>query len=431
TGRPERRLDHLPDPDHIGVTPSRLPHIKPKLRVAVDDRVKLGALLFFDKRRPDICFLSPAAGVIEKIDFGPRRVIRSIVIRRDKEEEKESFDVVSPERLEAITRAELVSHLTRGGLWPLLRSLPFRDLADPETTPPAIIVTLSNLDPFHPPASFYLENNHREFEFGLAALEKLGPRVFTVAAGDQDGLPPELESRLTHRLSGNYPADDPGVFTYYTRATADDNRAWYIDGGAVALLGRFLAEGHYPVNRVVAVSAPDRKQFLVTRQGVPVSQLVPGLEEGSRRWSFLAGGLWRGSPVGADDYLGFYDTALTVLPAGDQSEFLGFARPGWNKPSHSRTFLSFLNRGPFSPDTGRHGEERACVNCGSCAEVCPVDLLPQFTLKCVLAGEVEEALAHGLLDCVECGLCAYVCPSKIELRHLLRQAKVDYYNEDR
>ncbi|MFP4039266.1 MAG: 4Fe-4S dicluster domain-containing protein [Desulfosudaceae bacterium] len=132
-----------------------------------------------------------------------------------------------------------------------------------------------------------------------------------------------------------------------------------------------------------------------------------------------------------DGYLGFYDTALNVLPAGDQPEFLGFARPGWNKPSRSRTFLSFLNRGPFSPDTGRHGEERACVNCGSCAEVCPVDLLPQFTLKCVLAGEVEEALAHGLLDCVECGLCAYVCPSKIELRHLLRQAKVDYYNEDR
>ena len=58
-----------------------------------------------------------------------------------------------------------------------------------------------------------------------------------------------------------------------------------------------------------------------------------------------------------------------------------------------------------------------------------MDILPQFTLKCILAGEVEEALAHGLLDCVSCGLCTYVCPSKIDLRASLQQARDDYYKE--
>ncbi len=80
-------------------------------------------------------------------------------------------------------------------------------------------------------------------------------------------------------------------------------------------------------------------------------------------------------------------------------------------------------------DCNFHGEERACINCGSCAEVCPVDILPQFTYKCVLADEIEEALAHGMLDCVECGLCSYVCPSKIELSDVLKNTKKAYYLE--
>ncbi|MBW1820756.1 MAG: 4Fe-4S dicluster domain-containing protein [Deltaproteobacteria bacterium] len=58
-----------------------------------------------------------------------------------------------------------------------------------------------------------------------------------------------------------------------------------------------------------------------------------------------------------------------------------------------------------------------------------MDILPQFTLKSILADEVEESLAHGLLDCVECGLCTYVCPSKIELCAAFKGAKEAYYKE--
>jgi Na+-transporting NADH:ubiquinone oxidoreductase subunit A len=50
-------------------------------------------------------------------------------------------------------------------------------------------------------------------------------------------------------------------------------------------------------------------------------------------------------------------------------------------------------------------------------------------MKCLVVDEVEEALAHGLLDCVECGLCTYACPSKIGLRELLVSAKAQYYKE--
>jgi Na+-transporting NADH:ubiquinone oxidoreductase subunit A len=84
---------------------------------------------------------------------------------------------------------------------------------------------------------------------------------------------------------------------------------------------------------------------------------------------------------------------------------------------------------PLPVNTDMHGEIRPCINCGYCASVCPVDILPQFACKNIWADEIEEALACGLLDCVECGLCSFVCPSKIELAETLKIARKQYHKE--
>ena len=55
--------------------------------------------------------------------------------------------------------------------------------------------------------------------------------------------------------------------------------------------------------------------------------------------------------------------------------------------------------------------------------------MPQYTYKSLYADEIEEALAHGLLDCVECGLCSFVCPSKIDLSEYLIDARHLYHKE--
>jgi Na+-transporting NADH:ubiquinone oxidoreductase subunit A len=143
----------------------------------------------------------------------------------------------------------------------------------------------------------------------------------------------------------------------------------------------------------------------------------------------VVGGVLRGFTGDTDGYLGFYETALNLLPAGDQREFLAFVRPGARKPSFSRTFLSALHRDRLPMDCNLHGELRPCVACNACMQVCPVEILPQLTFKSLLADDIEEALAHGLLDCVECGLCSYVCPAKIELCDHLTRAKRRYYQE--
>jgi electron transport complex protein RnfC len=66
----------------------------------------------------------------------------------------------------------------------------------------------------------------------------------------------------------------------------------------------------------------------------------------------------------------------------------------------------------------------ACVNCGKCVEVCPVDLVPTHLAKLISKGKVEEAQDWGLKTCMECGSCAYVCPSHIPLVQWFRTGKL-------
>ncbi len=70
-------------------------------------------------------------------------------------------------------------------------------------------------------------------------------------------------------------------------------------------------------------------------------------------------------------------------------------------------------RGPVLP----------CIRCGECAEVCPIQLLPQQLLWYANADDESRLREYGLTDCIECGCCDLVCPSHIPLTSTFRFAK--------
>ena len=54
-----------------------------------------------------------------------------------------------------------------------------------------------------------------------------------------------------------------------------------------------------------------------------------------------------------------------------------------------------------------------CINCGACADVCPMKLLPMQIDFYTQAGDYEKAeKIGGVKNCISCGSCAYVCPAK-------------------
>jgi Na+-transporting NADH:ubiquinone oxidoreductase subunit A len=171
-GKPSLDEETLAPPASVGMLPEKIPFVKPRLKVKVGDRVKIGTPLFEDKRRPSIQFGSPGGGVVDAINFGQRRIIKEIVIRLDDHEEYVQFTPMTTQDIEGATRDDLIEAMQKGGIWPFIKALPFRDIANPEEPAPGIFVNLGASEPFLPQPQVYLKNAINLFENGINILRK-------------------------------------------------------------------------------------------------------------------------------------------------------------------------------------------------------------------------------------------------------------------
>ncbi len=71
----------------------------------------------------------------------------------------------------------------------------------------------------------------------------------------------------------------------------------------------------------------------------------------------------------------------------------------------------------------KKARETACVRCGRCVDVCPMNLVPT---KLALASRHKDwdlADRYNIMGCFECGCCAYICPANLPLVQLVRMGK--------
>ena len=102
----------------------------------------------------------------------------------------------------------------------------------------------------------------------------------------------------------------------------------------------------------------------------------------------------------------------------------GWLTPGLDQESFSRTFLSkYFPRKEYIKDTRIHGGERAFIQTGDYEKVLPMDILPSHLVKSIIAEEIEDMIALGLLEVDEndFALCSYICPSKIDFGSYIRK----------
>jgi electron transport complex protein RnfC len=64
-----------------------------------------------------------------------------------------------------------------------------------------------------------------------------------------------------------------------------------------------------------------------------------------------------------------------------------------------------------------------CIRCGRCVRRCPMNLMPYLIGAYSDAGMWENLEPLNIEDCVECGSCAFICPTKNSLVQLIKVGK--------
>ena len=70
-----------------------------------------------------------------------------------------------------------------------------------------------------------------------------------------------------------------------------------------------------------------------------------------------------------------------------------------------------------------HTEPEACIKCGRCVDVCPMELSPLYFAKYADEQNWKGMLDKNVRDCVECRCCEYICSSKIPLVSKIKAGK--------
>ena len=65
----------------------------------------------------------------------------------------------------------------------------------------------------------------------------------------------------------------------------------------------------------------------------------------------------------------------------------------------------------------------ACIRCGSCVSVCPMNLMPTLLEKAYDRRDADALVDAGINLCIYCGCCSYICPAKRQLAQKNQLAK--------
>ena len=197
---------------------------------------------------------------------------------------------------------------------------------------------------------------------------------------------------------------------------------------AVLLSYEAVVEGKPLIERTIALCGPAFKEprHIKVRIGTPLKEVVEGRIKEGFSPRFVLNGLLAGFEL-KDLSLPVDKTYSQIIGLAENRarKFLSFLNPGFKSDSHSNTFMAKLSpRIQKTCDTNKHGEERPCISCNYCEEVCPVEIIPHLLVKYVQCNILDETLMNlRIFNCIECGLCSYVCPSKIPLAKQIREGQ--------
>ncbi|MCI0510404.1 Na(+)-translocating NADH:ubiquinone oxidoreductase A subunit [Chromohalobacter marismortui] len=426
-GSPEQRIHDARPVRHVAILGTDYVGMKPTMEVREGDKVKLGQLLFTDKKIPGVRFTAPGAGEVVAINRGEKRRLLSVVIKLDDHEEAVPFTAHGADALERLERQTVVDQLIDSGLWTALRTRPYSRTPAPDAVPADIFVTAIDTHPLAADPRLVIGEDSVAFEQGLKVLKRLTPGQVFVCHGQDAELPGDgLEGVRFEAFAGRHPAGLVGTHIHYLSPVSLARQVWHLDYQDVIAFGKLLTEGRLETQRVVAVGGPRAKQprLLRTRLGASSSELLEGEIEAPDDTRVISGSVFGGAIAeGSRRFLGRFHRQFTLLEEGNKRAFLGWLSPGVRRHSVMGIYVSqFLGLNRYAPNTSTNGSERAMVPVGAYERVMPLDIMPTQLLRSLIVGDIESSMELGCLELDEedLALCTYVCPGKYEYGPILR-----------
>ena len=426
-GSPSQSIVPCADVRSVAVIGFDFIGMKPTMHVQQGDRVKLGQVLFVDKKTPGVKYTAPAAGVVSMINRGEKRVLQSVVIDIDNEETGNiiSFASYSSEQLSNLEPSLVREQLIDSGSWPAFRSRPFSKVPAIDTVPNAIFVTAMDTNPLAADPAPIIAANSQAFEAGLTVLTRLGAETVFCCAEASSSVSVGNSVAELALFSGPHPAGVAGTHIHHLAPASMSRTAWTINYQEVIAIGNLFTSGQLDVTRTVALGGPLVREpaLVTTRLGASLDELTAGRLEGNDI-RIISGSVFNGRKAsGPYSYLGRYHLQISVLEEGRDREFMSYLRAGFNKHSVTGTFISAFKASRLFPfTTTTNGSDRAMVPIGSYEKVMPLDILPTQLLRALIVGDSVSAQQLGCLELDEedLALCTYVCPGKYEYGTILR-----------
>lgn len=426
-------LGDSPRPEYVSIKPPDFKYVTPKLLVTQNDEVLAGQALFYDKDRPEIKFPAPASGIVTEIVRGEKRKILEIKILPDKNEFR--YAEWPRENIDSLNLETVKQRLLEANCWNYIRQRPYGCIANPESSPKGIFISCFDSSPLAPDLNFIIQQELESFNAGLKALSKLTPKLHLGLRPDQKlTLDQQIKNIDLHYFKGPHPSGNVGVQIHHIDPINKGDIIWYLNPQDVIIIGRLFLEGKYKAERIVAITGSEvaHPKYYKLLTGQKLNSILDQVVSGDSL-RIIQGNVLVGLKSNTEDSLSYYTNQITVIPEGNEPEFLGWLLPGLKKLSLSRTFLSWLFRNrKYSLTTNLHGEERPFVMTGQYDRVLPMNILPVVLLKSILAGDIERMEELGIYEVAEedFALCEFVCTSKIEVQEIISRGLEMMRNEE-
>ena len=416
------------DPQLFAIKPHDFIGVVPKMHVAEGDDVKVGTVLFHDKNNESVFFTSPASGKVKAIVRGEKRVILQVVIESDGKFETIDFGKADPSKL---SRNEIVEKLVQSGTWTMLRQRPYSTIAKTQDEPKCIAVSMFDTAPLAPDNNFIVKDQMTAIKAGVEALAKLTKGMVYLNVNSSEtqqalaSLNFSAKNVIVPEFQGPHPAGNVSTQLNVLSPINKGETVWYTYAQNLIAIGNLFLNGVYDSSRVVAFTGSEVKEpmYYRTRIGADMSGLYANIATENVR--IISGNVLTGKKINGENFLGYYDSQVTVIPEGDHYQLFGWLAPNFKKFTSTNTMgASLCKKSKKVLDTNLNGGIRPLIMTGNFEKVFPFDIYPMQLIKACIIKDIDQMEELGIyeIDAEDFALCEVIDPSKTAIQQIVRES---------